>query len=188
MALSPRGRVSFPTVYVASAMEEGQTPKFSVTLLFKLDEMDAGQKQLFADMGNAANKAAIEKFGVKLGEEFPADSGKKLKSPFRKSEEKPKYLPPGHIFVKFSTISKPGCVDEARDPIDQVSGDFYAGCYAHASWTVYAYDKGGNPGVAFGLKNVQKTSDGEAFGAEKSSPDDDFEVIPVSGDDDIDFS
>lgn len=176
MALSPRGRVSFPSVWEASAMKGG-TPKFSVTLLFNLATMDLKQKQLFSDMANAANEVAQKKFGVKLGDEYPADTGNKLRSPFRKSEEKPKHLAPGHIFVKFASLNKPGVVDESKDDITKVSGDFYAGCWAHCSWTVYAYDEGGNPGVAFGLKNVQKTGDDEAFGAERTTPDEDFQDV-----------
>lgn len=176
MAMSPQGRVSFPSVFQATAMEDSK-PKFSLCLLFKIDEMEDGQKSLLKEMKAAAEAAAQEKFGVGLGEEY---RGKELRSPFRKSEEKPEYMPPGHIFVRFSSLTKPGLVDPSRDPITEDSGDFYAGCWAHVTYTVYAYDKGGNRGVAFGLKNIQKTKDDESFGTERTSPDDDFEVLEAA--------
>ena len=182
MALSPIGRVSFPQVWTPYTMEDGQTPKFNCTLLWKLEDMSDEQRALFDAMVAAANDAAKGKWGVNLSEEYPAGSGQKLTSPFHKSELKPKYLPPGMIYAKFSSLSKPGVVNGGRDPIDQSSGDFYAGCWAHISYNAYWYDKGGNKGVAFGMKNIQKTDDDEAFGAERSSPDEDFEVRTVPDD------
>jgi len=174
----------------------GGKQTFNLTLLFNLDEMDAEQKQLFKDMGDAAHAAALKKFGVKLGEEYPKGSGLTLRSPFRKSEEKPKHMAPGRVFVRFSTEDRCGVVDESRDPITKESRDFYAGCWAHVSWSVYHYDEGGNRGVAFGFRNVQKTDDDEEFGEGRTTPEDDFEdlsqgepagVAADSGDDEIPF-
>jgi hypothetical protein len=42
--------------------------------------------------------------------------------------------------------------------------------------TAYAYDKAGNRGVAFGLQNIQKLKDGEAFDG-RSKPEDDFQPV-----------
>lgn len=172
--LSPQGRVSFPEVFVPKAMEEGQKEKFSLTLLFDPAKMDDAQKAKLRAMYDAADKAAKEKFQVGLKELY---KGKALTSPFRKSEEKPDLYDPGLIFVKFSSLVKPGLVDASRQPIGETTGDFYAGCWAHVTYTVYAYDQSGNRGVAFGLKNIQKTKDDDSFGGVRTTPEQDFDVL-----------
>lgn len=177
--LSPQGRVSFPSVFEPTAMEEGQKPKFSLTLLFDPATMDDQQKKLLQEMVHAADKAAREKFQVGLKEAY---KGKQLTNPFRKTDEKPDYYPPGGIFVKFSSLVKPGLVDTAKRQIEEVSGEFYPGCWAHVSYTVYAYDVSGNRGVSFGLKNIQKTKDDESFSGGRSTPDEDFESLVGAAD------
>lgn len=172
--ISPKGRVSFPNVFRPHAFEDGGTPKFDVTLIFDKDDMTEQQLELLKKMVAEANKAAVEKFGVKIGEDY---KGKPINTPFRKTDEKPDYYEPGKIFVKFTTRQAPGVVFGDRSPIDANSRDFYAGCWAHASYTVFGYDKSGNRGVAFGLQNIQKTADDEPFSGGASAAEDDFEDL-----------
>ena len=76
---------------------------------------------------------------------------------------------------------KPGVVDQNVQPIIEAE-EMYAGCYARATLTAYAFDTAGNRGVAFGLQNIQKIRDGEPFtGREKA--EDEFEAIESVGDD-----
>lgn len=176
--ISPKGRVSFPNVFRPHAFNEGDTPKFDVTLIFDRDDMTEQQLALFKKMAAEANKVSMERFGCKIGE---TSKGRTINSPFRKTDEKPDYYEPGKIFVKFTTRQAPGVVYGDRTPIDPNSRDFYAGCWAHVSYTVYAYDKSGNRGVAFGLQNIQKTADDEPFAGGASAAEDDFEDIEMGG-------
>jgi len=182
--LSPIGRVSFDAVYQPDAMEEGQEKKYGITLLIPKQLDDPAQKALLKQMWTKANSLAVEKFGVGLGEKDK--TGKVIKSPFRDGSEK------DHLdgyddtirFVRFSGRIKPNVVDQRKQPIPENSG-FYAGCYAHVTYTVYAYQKV-NKGIGFGLCNVQKVADGEPFGAAMTDPDDDFDEVPTSGMEDVD--
>lgn len=176
--ISPKGRVSFPNVFRPHAFNEGDVPKYDLTLLFNKEDMSEQQMDLLKKMAAEANKASIERFGCKVGETV---KGRTIASPFRKSDEKPEYYQPGMVFVKFSTRQQPGVVYGDRTPIDPASRDFYAGCWAHVSYTVYTYDKSGNRGVAFGLNNVQKTGDDEPFSGGASAVEDDFEAIETEG-------
>ena len=45
----------------------------------------------------------------------------------------------------------------------------------------YAFNSGGNKGIACGLGNIQKVRDGEPLGG-KSKAEDDFDEIPVDDD------
>lgn len=196
MALSPIGRLSFPSLYEAEAMEEGKPKKFAATQLYDIANFDTDQHKKLAAMLSAANEAALEKFKTPLydGDNYKEVlknvregnvnkfKGKALTAPFRLSEEKEEYLPPDHIFVKFSRMEKkgpPGIVGPDKKTIEQQSGDIYAGCDCHISWTVLAYDKGGNKGVSFWMTNIQKTGDNEAFGTPEADAEDEFDEIDV---------
>jgi hypothetical protein len=73
---------------------------------------------------------------------------------------------------------QPGLVDASLQRIISEQ-DFYSGCYARATITAYGYDKAGNVGVAFGLQNVQKLRDGEAFSG-RTAAENDFDAVDES--------
>lgn len=176
--LTPKGRVSFPEVYTPTSMNESSKKKYSVILLFDPAEIakDPEQQALFKDMIDEANASSMELFKVPIGGIY---KGKPIPSPFRKSEEKPNLYPPGLVFVKFSSINKPGVVDAAVQVISEESGAFYSGCYARVSYSVYSYDEGVR-GVSFGLTNVQKLHDGERIGGKRTTPDEDFTAVAAA--------
>lgn len=163
-AVSPIGRVSFPSVFEPTSMDEKQDKKYSLTLLFpKGTDLKA--------LKDAANKCAKEKWPKGLPASF--------RSPFRDGGEKENLdgYEEGVTFVKFSGKYKPEVADQKKRPIGP--DDFYAGCWARCTWTVYAYDQSGNKGVAFGLVNIQKAKDDEPFGLGSSSAEEDFDELEV---------
>lgn len=173
--LSPIGRVSFPSVFEPTAMEQGKEPKFQITLIF--DKNDPEVQKLIAEMKVAAGEAVKKK--------WPNGAPSNLRNPFRDGNEK--FQEKGwkefenKIFVKFSASRDrpPQIVDGGKRVITQASGQFYPGCWARVSYTCYAYDASGNKGVAFGLCNIQKIRDDEAFDS-RSTADQDFEAIAGS--------
>ena len=183
MALTPAGRVSFPELYVPKAAAANATPKYSLLLMFKVDELDEDGKAKLQAMKKAANDACVAEFGVGLGEEY---RGEPIASPFKKSEKKPEYMPPGYIYVRLSGKKKPVVLDQAKNPIPETAPDeqaIYGGCWAHVSYGVYTYDINRNRGVAFGLNRIQKLRDDEKFGRED---EDEFEVVEQAGNDEFD--
>jgi hypothetical protein len=175
MAISPKGRVSFPNVFEAVKYKEDDKPKFSLVLVIDHNNLDAQQKALLIEMKNEANRVANEVFGCDLG--GYATEGGVVKSPFRKTEEKPKYYDPGKIFIRFANKYKPNVVDGKRQPINPQTDDFYAGCWAHVSYEAYAYDYMGNKGISFSLGNIQKTGDDEPLAGKRTTVEEDFGVI-----------
>jgi hypothetical protein len=116
-----------------------------------------------------------EKFGAKL---VPDGQGwfKGYKNPFRPGEDKPELEGyEGMVFAAATSMRQPGVIDAGKARL-MSDDDFYSGCYARATVTAYAYDKSGNKGVAFGLQNLQKLADGEAFSG-RVAPEDDFEAV-----------
>lgn len=167
---TPMFRASFPWLFEPQPPMEGSQgePKYSVVMLF--DEA-ARKTPEFKAMKDLANAAIREKWGDK-----PPSN---LRNPFRDGSEKSELDGyEGMVFVSASSKMQPGVVNGRLQRIisKEVDPDgFYAGCYARATVTAYAYDKAGNKGVAFGLQNVQKIKDGEAF-SQRTRAEDDFEA------------
>lgn len=158
-------------------MDAKQAKKYSVTLLFPKGT------DLLA-MKKAAMDAAREKWGAKVPAEtdpikfWDAMKAKgKFKTPFRNGAEKDHLegYEDGVTFVRFSGKNKPRVVDQKR--VDIGEEEFYSGCWAHLTYTVFAYENSGNAGVSFGLVNVQKLKDDEPFSGGVSNPESDFEEL-----------
>jgi len=170
--VTPEFRVSFPSVFQAKMNDMSGKEEYSVVALFPKN----------ADL--SALKALAQKV---IQEKWPDGTPSNFRSPFRNQGEKKKtengktFLPDGYedgaVFINLKSQQKPGVVDGSMQPILSAT-DFYPGCYARASVSCYAYDIKGNRGVAFGLGNIQKVRDGEAFGG-RSKPEEDF--APIAG-------
>lgn len=213
MPFTPPGRVSFPHLYTATKMKGDSPDKkavYSVNLVWKRDPAGgiAGvpgiwlpldvQKQLFIDMQMAAQRKAMEVFGCKIGER-PGGKGMKIKSPFKFGSDEiadgKDWYEADDVFIRFTSQKRPGVANQARQRLpeeteNEMSG-VYAGCFCHASWTVFAFNKETNRGVSFGFRNIQKTGDGEALGAPSVDIEEEFDILeqPVNTipDDDIPF-
>ena len=166
--ITPEFRVSFPSVFAPTAFDDKQEKKYKLNMLFP-------KGTDLAPMIALAKKVADARWPDL------ATRPKKLKNPFRDGDvEKPDtegYA--GHMFVSATSKMKPGVVDQAKQEIlsaDATDGGFYAGCYARASVTAYAYDKFGNAGVAFGLQHVQKLRDGDEFSG-RGKAEDEFDAV-----------
>jgi hypothetical protein len=177
--LTPKFMVSYPNVFKAKKNDLNGKEEFSVVALFP---KTADLSKLKA----AAHAAAVGKWGSDQTK-WP----KNIRSPFRDQGERVKtdeatgkeVLPAGYekgaIFINLKSAQKPGVVDQnVQDIIDQ--SQFYAGCWAQATVSCYAYHpKGMNPGIAFGLGNIQKVADGTPIGSGRTRAQDDF--APIEG-------
>lgn len=156
-------RFSYANVYEAKSIN-GSDPKYSVSLIIpKSDKKTLAEIKAAIDQ---AKKDGISKFGGKV----PAN----LKLPLRDGDvdraDDEAYK--DSYFINANSKDKPGIVDKNINPIlDQT--EFYSGCYGRASINFYAFNQNGNKGVACGLQNLQKLSDGEPLSG-RSRAEDDF--------------
>lgn len=147
----------------------GGTPKFSVSLIIPKSDTRTIEKI------KAAIQAAYEEGQSKLkgnGKSVPALSV--LKTPLRDGDtERPDdEAYKGSYFINCNSATQPGVVDADRQPILDRS-EMYSGVKGRASINLYAYNVNGNRGIACGLNNLQKISDGTPLGG-KSRAEDDF--------------
>jgi len=175
-AHTPEFRVAFPAVFTPKRNMNDTKDEYSVVALFP---KGADLSKLKA----AAQAAVVKKWGPDK-KKYP----KNLRTPFRNQGDREKtndegklVLPQGYekgaIYLNLKSEQRPGVVDsQVQDIIDQ--SEFYGGCYAEATVNAYAYDHKGNRGVAFGLGNLMKTRDGDAFGNRTKAQDD---FVAVAG-------
>ena len=161
-------RWSYANVWDPKSINGG-APKYSVSLIIPKSDTKTVEKI------QAAIQAAYEEGQSKLkgnGKSVPALSV--LKTPLRDGDaERPDdEAYKDSYFINANSATAPGIVDADRNPILERS-EVYSGVYGRASINLYAFNSNGNKGIACGLNNLQKISDGEPLGG-KSRAEDDF--------------
>lgn len=185
---TPKGRLSFPFIFKPRPAEKpGDKEKFSLSLIFD----EAAQKTPEWEAIKAeVRSVAVAKFGQEKlvnpetgkPDVDPKKNTKKavivpkaIKNPIRSGDEKElDGYGPGTVFISATSERAPGVVGGDLKPVDDKG--CYAGCYARATVTVYAYDRPDSKGVTFGLRNVQKMADGDPFGG-GGDPTKDFAAV-----------
>ena len=172
----PQTRWSYANVWDAKSINGG-APKYSVSLIIPKSDTKTVEKI------KAAIQAAYEEGQSKLkgnGKSVPALSV--IKTPLRDGDtERPDdEAYKNCYFINANSATAPGIVYADRNPIMERS-EVYSGVYGRASISLYAFNSNGNRGIACGLNNLQKISDGEPLGG-KARAEDDFDT-----EDDDDF-
>ena len=147
----------------------GSNPKYSVSLIIPKSDTKTVERI------KSAIQAAYEEGAAKPkgnGKSVPAL--KNIKYPLRDGdEERPNdenYK--GCYFINANSATAPGIVDADCQPI-LTRSEMYSGVKGRASINLYAFNTNGNRGIACGLNNLQKISDGTPLGG-KSRAEDDF--------------
>ena len=172
----PQTRWSYANVWDAKSINGG-APKYSVSLIIPKSDTKTVEKI------NAAIQAAYEEGQSKLkGNSKSVPALSLIKTPLRDGDtERPDdEAYKNCYFINANSATAPGIVDADRNPILERS-EVYSGVYGRASISLYAFNSNGNRGIACGLNNLQKISDGEPLGG-KARAEDDFDT-----EDDDDF-
>lgn len=159
-------RFCYANVFEASAMNDGETAKYSVCIL--IPKTDTKTLDKIAKAIEAAKIAGKAKIADKNGK-IPST----LKIPLRDGDDERSddTAFEGMMFLNASSTRKPSVVDKDLNPIMD-KDEFYSGCYGRASINFYAFNVQSR-GIAAGLNNLQKLADGEML-AGGSSAEDDF--------------
>ena len=161
-------RWSYANVWQAKSINGG-TPKYSVSLIIPKSDT-----KTVTAVKNAI-QAAYEEGQSKLkGSSKSVPALTAIKTPLRDGDaERPDdEAYKDSYFINANSATAPGIVDAARNPIIEHS-EVYSGVYGRASINFYAFNSNGNKGIACGLNNLQKISDGEPLGG-KTRAEDDF--------------
>ena len=158
----------------------GGTPKYSVSLIIpKSDTVTVAKIR-------AAIKAAYDEGQSKLkGNSKTIPSLESIKTPLRDGDKERKgdEAYKNAYFMNANSTTKPGVVDADCNPILDTS-ELYSGIIGRASVNFYAFNSNGNKGIACGLNNLQKLSDGTPLGGH-SRAEDDFADLDDEDEDDF---
>jgi hypothetical protein len=180
---TPPVRLSYTnSLFTPRAMTAGQTPKYSVVLLFdKTNKEQMAALKTLHDLAKACHSEkwpdpakapripmiGHDKSPIKDADKAADSQGVPL------IEKNPEYA--GHFIIRASTTTKPILVDRQRQELLDKEV-IYGGCYAKVNLNPYAYSGTENKGVTFGLNGVQFWSDGERFGGGRPKMEDMFEA------------
>ena len=164
----PKIRWSYANVWEPKSINGG-APKYSVSLI--IPKSDA---KTVTAVKNAIQAAYDEGQSKLKGSSKSVPSLSSIKNPLRDGDlERPDdETYKDSFFINANSATAPGIVDAARQPILERS-EVYSGVYGRASINFYAFNSNGNKGIACGLNNLQKISDGEPLGG-KTRAEDDF--------------
>lgn len=158
--LTPEFRVSFPRIF-----EADENGKFGLCMIFDEDVDFTELERLIA-----AKKKEVWPKGPKGAYSEPILDGDKSQG--QREELKSKF------YINAKTKFRPGLV--GPDKVDIVDeAEFYPGCWARATITLYNWTYMGKCGISVNVRNVQKLRDDEPL-ISFAKAEDDFDV--ASGD------
>lgn len=163
------GKVRFSYAHVWEPQSiNGSDPKYSVSIIIPKSDTATIAKI------NAAIEAAIEAGKTKLADKNGKVNKAVLKLPLRDGdlERSDDEAYANSYFLGANSNQAPGIIDKDKNDILDKT-EFYSGCYGRASINFYAFNTSGNKGIAAGLQNLQKLTDGPAFSG-RSNAEDDF--------------
>ena len=175
---TPEGRASFPCVFVAKAMQPGQEPKFSLTLL--MPKNDAEVKKFLTEASVEIQRLVAERWpdpatrpqafkqAVKDGDKAVFESGENTGR--LKADKYPEMK--GAWILSANGTRKPTVIDRSGNQILDES-KVYAGCWVRAMVHFYAYSNV-NVGVGCSLDHVLFVRDDESFGGTGAKAEDGF--------------
>ena len=161
-------RWSYANVWEPKSINGG-APKYSVSLIIPKSDT-----KTVTAVKNAIQAAYDEGQSKLKGNSKSVPALSSIKNPLRDGDlERPDdEAYKDSYFINANSATAPGIVDAARQPILERS-EVYSGVYGRASINFYAFNSNGNKGIACGLNNLQKISDGEPLGG-KTRAEDDF--------------
>ena len=164
----PKIRWSYANVWEPKSINGG-APKYSVSLIIPKSDT-----KTVTAVKNAIQVAYDEGQSKLKGNSKSVPALSAIKNPLRDGDaERPDdEAYKDSYFINANSATAPGIVDAARQPILERS-EVYSGVYGRASINFYAFNSNGNKGIACGLNNLQKISDGEPLGG-KTRAEDDF--------------
>ncbi len=159
-------RLSFPHLFVAHSMEEGQEKKYGAS--FIMDNEKHGE--LLDLIEDTIERLALDKWKKKTG----------FKSCLRDGNDKAEMdgYGDGVMFISASRKTRPAVVNlDPSIPLTEEDGVIYAGCYVNATIRLWVQDNKWGKRVNAELRAVQFLKDGESFGAGKVDAEDEFDNL-----------
>lgn len=175
-------RLSYPALFYPSAFGDSD-PKYNATFLIPkesdqhkalLEEIRRVAKEAFGDAARTIYMRQ-EQSTRKLIKDGDGPDGQT-----QDGEAKDGYA--GHIAIKGSSKTAPKVIGRQKQPLTEVDGVPYGGCYVNAQIDIWAQDNKYGKFLNCKLLAVQFWADGESFGGSSRADMDAFEESDDAGD------
>ena len=164
-------RFSYLNLWEPKSIQEGQDPKYSVSVI-----VPKSDKALIKKIEVAIEAAKQVGKDTKFKGKIPT----MLKIPLRdgdlEREDDEAYK--GSMFFNANASMRPGAVDQSRNVITD-RDELQSGDYGYVNVSFYAYTTGGKPGIGVSFNHIMKTKTGERLSG-KVSIDSAFEEVPLN--------
>lgn len=173
-------RLAFPELFVAKAVNAGDTPRFGAQLI-----VTPG-----SDTDAAINAAMTEVANAKWGTQAEATLKTlriKNKVCYVDGDTKAEYAGfEGNMALSAGNTVRPTIVGRNRAPITEADGIIYSGCYVNAIVEIWAQENKHGKRINCSLRGIQFSHDGEAFTGGGVASADEFDEL-TGGTDADDF-
>lgn len=177
----PNARLAFANIFQPKAVQAGDEPAFSCSLLLD-PKTDAATIQT---INAAIEHVAKEKWGAKAEAIMKAIRAKGDLC-LRNGDEKAEYDGfEGKMYVSARSKTRPTVLDRDKTPLTQADGRPYSGCYVNASVDIYAQDNAYGKRINASLRGLQFFKDGDAFGGGTPASADEFDDLGMDETDDL---
>lgn len=160
-------RLSYVNIFTPKRFNDGGVDKYSCSVLIPKTDT-----KTMAKIKDAINAEIQDGIASKWGGKKPANLHLPVRDGDAERPDDEAYK--GMWFFNATSKNKPGIVDAQRQAILDPE-EIYSGCWGRVSVNFYPYNNNGNRGVAVGLNNVQKLSDGERLGGSYTPAEEDFD-------------
>ena len=169
-------RLSYVHLFEPYASQQGQAPKYSVTVL--LPKSNTKAKAQLEEAIEAACQAGLQN---KWNGQAPAILATTIHDGDGVKQNGEAYGPEcaGHWVLNCNANPDhpPKVVNTLRQPVIDQS-EIYSGIYGWVNITFFPYFNAGKKGIGCGLNAVMKTRDGEPLGGSAPSVDEAFASVP----------
>ncbi len=181
--VTPIGRVSFPTLVEPKAYQTGSKPRYSMSLILPKNEPTTMEfvrnlQQVVKEVTAASGHPDYAQLFKALKDGDVPIPGKTLRAEYA-----------GSYVITMNRSADAGKPRNnqprvvGRDRMDIDPAEVYAGSYARAQAEVYVLKSGVPAGVFVSFNMVQKTGEGEPFGAPQPSPEEAFGELELPAED-----
>lgn len=183
-------RVSFANGLFTAQSVEGGGPKFGADFIIMPDSKvykigDDGKKSEIS-LKEAELEVANEAWKGK-GKDMLEDleASKKAIRNGNKRKNKSGDIYEGYedrTYITAKNKQRPTLINADRSPVTEEDGVIYSGCYVNVRLSLYANTKPTSKGVFAGLKGVQFSKAGDAFGGGARASADEFDDVSAGSD------
>ena len=166
-------RLAFPAIFEAKSVAN-EEPAFSASLILTPDHPQ------IAAINEAIEAVAKEKWGAKASEILKGLRAKDNVC-LHDGDEKSNYDGfEGNFYISARAKTRPLVIDRDKSPLVQSDGRPYGGCYVNGLIALFVPKNWAK--VCASLEIIQKTKDGESFGAPRVDAEDVMPELPDEDD------